>query len=98
MSYNFIQRNDEKHEQLVKSFLETVGMIIVNNLRLIHLNINGMNLGPHLLSLIPKVKESRSLNSVHMSDNDVPQEYIKLAYDKMGLSELYKCYFQNSSE
>ena len=82
----------------LKSFLETVDSIIVNNLRLIHLNLQGMNLGSDILNIIEKIASSRSLNSVHLSDNNLAQEIVKIVYQKMGVADAYGYYFKSAEE
>jgi len=57
-----------------------------------------MNLQSEVLFIIDKLSQSRSLNSVHLSDNGTPLPDIKVAYEKMGLPHLFKNYFKSPQE
>lgn len=57
-----------------------------------------MNLRSEILIIIEKLRQSRSLNAAHLSDNEVPLTDLKIAYEKMGLPHLFKYYFKSPEE
>lgn len=69
--------------------------MIITNLRLIHLNIQKMNLRNEVLLIIEKLHQNQSLNVTHLSNNNVPLPNLKITYKKMDLPHLIKQYFKS---
>ena len=55
--------------------------LLDGNSKLVHLDLSGMNLGHHILTIGPAIAKSFTLQAVHLHQNEFSQEVKDQFYD-----------------
>ena len=67
---NEYSRAKEQSETL----FELINNFLLNNSKLIHLDMSGMNLGNNILLIGDSLAKSLTLQAIHLHQNEIPEE------------------------
>ena len=83
-------KDEPKYKEYCDKFVKDIVSFIEGNMLLIHINMSGMNLGDYTLPIAEACYYSSSLNSAHLSDNNVSEYIQKKIFTRMDLQDKYK--------
>ena len=83
-------KDEPSYQEYCEKFIKDMVSFIEGNLLLIHINMSGMNLGDYTLHIAEACYFSPSLNSTHLSDNNVSPYTQNKIYTRMDLKGEYK--------
>ena len=64
-----------------EQMFEAMAEFFDQNLKMVHLDLSGLNLGVHALTLAPALVKSTSLQSIHFHNNNITDEIKSGLYD-----------------
>lgn len=85
LSYNNLAP-DPRHQALVKQFVNTMRRFILRT-QIFHLDLTAMSLGKTVGKLVQSIKQSSTLNAVHLSNNNVGLDYVYNMDKELGIPE-----------
>lgn len=68
---------DDETQKSIQGFIGSMRKLIAKS-QIFHVNLSGMNLGKHVEKLVEAIKISPSLNSIHLSQNNLPADLVDL--------------------